>query len=149
MRQLHGMLLHAVGPGGNPVILNDADTAADLHLRVQALVASIDPNHPFLKVEFEFEGDQGDDGDNEEQPRTSSTKGKGKQVANDEQQGKMTDRIEEFRGPLANTLLAMFSIYGGSSPRESLKRTNPRMSYPSCSGQTGLERLGRHPAERG
>ena len=84
MRQLHEMLLRAVGPSGNPDILNDADTAADLHHRVQTLVASVDPNHPFLKVEFER--NQGDDGDNEEQLRTSSAKGKGKHVADDGQQ---------------------------------------------------------------
>ena len=112
MRQLHEMLLRAVGPNGNPDILNDADTAADLHHRVQALVASVDPNHPFLKVEVEFKRSQGDDGDNEEQARTSSAKGKGKHVAGDEQQrtpkakgkgkqvdgtqqGKVIDRIEE------------------------------------------------------
>lgn len=112
MRQLHEMLLRAVGPSGNPDILNDADTAADLHHRVQALVASVDPKHPFLEVEFEFKGSQGDDGDNEEQPRTSSAKGKSKYVADDEQQrtpkakgkgkqiagtqqGKIIDRIED------------------------------------------------------
>lgn len=112
MRRLHEMLLRAVGPNGNPDILNDPDTVADLHHRVQALVASVDPNHPFLKVKFEFKRSQGDDGDNEEQARTSSAKGKGKHVAGDEQQhtpkakgkgkqvdgtqqGKVIDRIEE------------------------------------------------------
>jgi hypothetical protein len=140
MRRLHEMLLRAVGPSGNPDILNDADTAADLHHRVQALVASVDPNHPFLEVEFEFKGSQRDDGDDDEQQQTPGAKGKGKQVADDEeqhtskakgkgkqvvgtQQCKVIDRIEETRVPLANKLLAMFSTYGGSSRRETLRCT--------------------------
>lgn len=165
MRQLHEMLLRAVGPNGNPDILNDADTAADLHHRVQALVASVNPNHPFLKVEFEFKGSQRDGGDDDEQQQTPGAKGKGKQVADDEeqhtpkakgkdkqvvgtQQGKVIDRIEESRVPLANKLLAMFSTYDGSIRRESLKRTYPRMSYPTCGRQTGLARIGRRPAQQ-
>jgi hypothetical protein len=88
-RRLHEMLLRIVGPGGDPATLDDADTAADLHARLQALVAPIDPNHPFLKVEFEFDGDSdgggavgGDDDEkDQDQQQTSSAKAKGEQVA--------------------------------------------------------------------
>jgi len=132
MRQLHEMLLRAVGPKGNPDILNDSAMAADLHRRVQDLVASIDPDHPFLKVEFEFKGSQRDDGDDEEQQQQQQTpgaKGKGKQVVGTPQ-GKIVARIEEFRVPLANKILAMSSTCGDSSR------------------QTGPERLGRRPSQR-
>lgn len=86
MRQLHEMLLRAVGPNGNSEILSDSAKAADLHHRVEALVASVDPDHPFLQLELDFEGSQGDESDNEIQPRTSSAKGKGEAVVGDEQQ---------------------------------------------------------------
>lgn len=122
VRRLHEMLFRIVGPGGDAAILNDADTAADFHARLQALVAPIDPNHPFLKVDFEFEGEGHDRGDDEQQQQTSSAKGKGKQVAGDDGQqrtssakgkgkqavstlqGKIIDHIEEFRIFLANQI---------------------------------------------
>ena len=63
--RLHEVLLRTVGPAGDQDLLDDADTATDPYYRVQAFVTSVDPDHPFLKVEFEFEGSQADDGDDE------------------------------------------------------------------------------------
>ena len=174
MRRLHEMLLRAVGPNGNPDILNDPDTAADLHHRVEALVASVDPDHPFLKLGLDFGGSQSNDGDNEkdqqaaegEQKDTPKAKGKGKKVAEDEQQqtpkakgkgkkvvgtpqGKIIDRVEESHLSRANRLLAMFSTYSASSRRrDSSKRTHPGTSSSSVGRQTGPRRLGRPPTRR-
>lgn len=85
--QLHELLYHIVGSVGDEDMLNDADVDADFHHRVQAFVASVVLDHPFLKVEFEFQGEMitGDEGgDDEQQQRVSSANGRCKQVANDE-----------------------------------------------------------------
>ena len=158
VRRLHEMLLSIVGPGGDPAILDDTDTAADLHGRVQALVARLVPDHPFLKVQFEFDGDDdidgGDDELLEQLQQTPRAKGKGKQVSRDEQPsgkgkgtGKIVNRIEAFRIFLANCLFAMSSTCsGGSSRRYASERTCPRTTYSSFGRPTGLlRRVGRRP----
>ena len=127
------MLLHTVGPDANPDILDDPATVADLHRRVRDLVASIDPDHPFLKIEIEFEESQRNDGDDgeqqQQQQQTPSAKGKHKQVVGTPQ-GKIIVRTEEFCVPLANQIFVMLSACSDSSR------------------QTGLGRLGRRPSQR-
>lgn len=94
IRQLHKLLYQIVGPGGDEDLLDDPDVAADLHRRFQAFVASVVPDHPFLKVKSdEFKKKKSDndvghddyDADEQQQQRTPSAKGKGKQVADDKQ----------------------------------------------------------------
>jgi hypothetical protein len=164
-RRLHELLSSIVGPKGDPFTLYEGDTATELMLCLQTFVAHIDPDHPFLKTQLGFGGDDnaGGVGDDENQQVAvdvqPTAKGKGKQVADDEQPSKkgkgkkavgatrgMSDgRIEDFCDFLANKLLTS-TCSGGSSRRVSSKRTYPYITCSSCGRPAGpLRRVGRRP----